>query len=397
MAIFHLSTKPISRSSGRSSTASAAYRAACKIEDSRTGLTHDYSKKKGVVFSQCLIIGGEYDEVEEIDRNDLWNIAEKSEKRKDARTAREIVVNLPHELSDQVRATIVYDFAVYLMQEYNVAIDYAIHRPDENGDNRNHHAHIMMTTRAATYENNEIRLGDKTRLELSNTKLNSLELPKTQTQIKQIRKMWADIVNVFSKAENHIDHRSFAERGIDRKPSVKVGWKMSGLERKGVKTKKGDINRLIDFDNRKIDKLSVNIKELKAELYEEVRKEITSKITYNLERKYILANEKLDDDNQHKLDNRQTELLRDFKKNNGLDKKFDGNIQTENWIDYRKRISEYVRDSNNLEHNKHIVDMLRNPQAEREQHKQEQDLVKSVVDVEPVQAVSKNNARSFRM
>ena len=56
MAMFHLSTKPISRKSGRSATASSAYRSGSKIEDKRTGLTHDYTKKQGVVKSECFLI-----------------------------------------------------------------------------------------------------------------------------------------------------------------------------------------------------------------------------------------------------------------------------------------------------------------------------------------------------
>ena len=108
MAIFHLSTKPIKRSSGRSATASAAYRAACEIEDKRTGVTHDYSKKSGVVNSEAFVVV--CGEKVAVDRAQLWNAAEFAEKRKDARTAREIVINLPHELSKELRQNLVEDF-----------------------------------------------------------------------------------------------------------------------------------------------------------------------------------------------------------------------------------------------------------------------------------------------
>lgn len=275
MAIFHLSTKPISRSSGRSSTASAAYRAACKIEDKRTGLTHDYSKKQGVVFSQC-IVADKYHEIIEFDRSELWNIAEKAEKRKDARTAREIIINLPHELNDEIRKTMVYDFALYLINEYDVAVDYSIHRPDLQGDQRNHHCHIMMTTRAATYENKGIQLSNKTRLELSNTKLNELNLPKSQTQIKDIRERWAFTANTYlkiAKSNERIDHRSFAERGIDKKPTIKLGWQASALERKNKKTRAGDVNRQVKLDNNRIEKLKNEIEELKVEQQKKVFKD----------------------------------------------------------------------------------------------------------------------------
>lgn len=268
MAIFHLSTKPISRSSGRSSTASAAYRAACKIEDKRTGLTHDYSKKSGVFFSECLILD-KYNDLVEIDRSQLWNTAEKAEKRKDGRTAREIVINLPHEVSDDLRKTMVYEFAQYLISELNVAVDYSIHRPDKEGDNRNHHCHIMMTTRTAKLDNDKIVLADKTRLELSNTKLDKLKLPKTQTQITDIREKWASVANTFLQVANvdeRIDHRSFAERCIEQKPTIKMGWRSMNAERKNHHTKKGDINRQIKSDNEQIDELKIEIAHLHKQL-----------------------------------------------------------------------------------------------------------------------------------
>lgn len=248
--MFHLSTKPIKRSSGRSATASAAYRAGCKIKDERTGLSHDYSKKKGIVKTDCFVFIG--DRKVTIKRSDLWNLAERSEKRKDGRTAREIIVSLPHELSAGSRQILVEKFTESISKKYGVAIDFAIHEPDEQGDQRNHHCHIMMTTRAVDLSRNVFELGKKTQLELSNTKLKELDLPKTQDQIKALRKEWADMVNsrlAADSIEKRIDHRSYEEQGILLKPTIKLGWKATELERLGVDTVKGDINRQIRSDN----------------------------------------------------------------------------------------------------------------------------------------------------
>ncbi len=248
--MFHLSTKPIKRSSGRSATASAAYRAGCKIKDERTGLSHDYSKKKGIVKTDCFVFIG--DRKVTIKRSDLWNLAERSEKRKDGRTAREIIVSLPHELSAGSRQILVEKFTESISKKYGVAIDFAIHEPDEQGDQRNHHCHIMMTTRAVDLSRNVFELGKKTQLELSNTKLKELDLPKTQDQIKALRKEWANMVNsrlAADSIEKRIDHRSYEEQGILLKPTIKLGWKATELERLGVDTVKGDINRQIRSDN----------------------------------------------------------------------------------------------------------------------------------------------------
>lgn len=250
MAIYHLTTKPISRSSGRSATASAAYRAGCEITDTRTGLTFDYSKKKGVLFSRAF--DKDYNE---IDRNELWNLAEQSENRKDSRTAREYIIAIPHELMTDKNKNggyLAVLFAKKLAEKYNIAVDVAIHAPDKNGDDKNYHAHIMTTTRKIVYSKHGLYLHNKADIELSNKKLKELDKPKSQDQIKQIRKLWADLANSHLSNDNQIDHRSFAEREIDIAPTVKLGWRASALERQGIKTDRGDINRQIKLDNEQI-------------------------------------------------------------------------------------------------------------------------------------------------
>ena len=246
MAIFHLSTNTISRKSGRTSVAAAAYRCGAILHDQRTGKTHDFTRKKGVVFSDCFMFNN--GEKIELDRVQLWNKAEQSEKRADARTAREIIVNLPHELDEQQRQNLVEEFSENLAKKYQIAIDYAIHLPNEKGDDRNHHAHILMTTRQAALAENGFYLGEKTSLELSNTKLQKLGLPRTQDQIKAIRESWAELTNLHLKnagIEETIDHRSYAEQGSDQMPTQKMGYGATQLERDGIKTEKGDYNRTI--------------------------------------------------------------------------------------------------------------------------------------------------------
>ena len=101
MAIFIASTKSISRSSGQSAVASASYRAGVELEDKRYGKTHDYSKKHGVMSADIILPSALADAKATVDRGDLWNKAEAAEKRKDACVAREWLVNLPYELSEQ--------------------------------------------------------------------------------------------------------------------------------------------------------------------------------------------------------------------------------------------------------------------------------------------------------
>ena len=145
MAIFHLSTKPVSRSAGRSAVAAAAYRTKDVLLDERQGLLHDYTKRSGVPFEKVVLPEGA-DEAHWT-RERLWNAAEFAEVRKDARTAREWEVALPEELSPDDRKALALGFARELAQRYGCAVDVGIHTPGDGGDRRNHHAHLLATTR----------------------------------------------------------------------------------------------------------------------------------------------------------------------------------------------------------------------------------------------------------
>ena len=102
MAIYHLSAKVISRGKGKSATAAAAYRAGEKITDSLTGLTFDYSQRKGVYATE--IIAPDHAPNWVNDRSQLWNKVELFETRRNSRLAREFDIALPVELRhDQKR------------------------------------------------------------------------------------------------------------------------------------------------------------------------------------------------------------------------------------------------------------------------------------------------------
>jgi len=146
VAIYHLSVKAISRSAGRSVVAAAAYRAGQELTDERQGLTHDYTRKQGV--EDAFIVAPDGADWAQ-DRNALWNAAEAAEKRKDAKTGREYELALPAELGAGERKELARDFARELVARYGVVADVAIHEPGREGDNRNHHAHILTTTRTA--------------------------------------------------------------------------------------------------------------------------------------------------------------------------------------------------------------------------------------------------------
>ena len=270
MAIYHMSVKPVQRSKGRSSTAAAAYRAACKIEDKRTGLEHDYIKKEGVKHTEIITPDG----VNIPTRSELWNAAEAAEKRKDGCTAREYEVNLPHELNEQQRTELAQDFCKQLAKMHGIAVDLCIHEPNAKeikagADPRNHHAHILTTTRKITNEG----LTDKADIEKSGR--------KRKDDLKATRQLFADTANKhLQKAglENRIDSRSLKDQGSSLQPTIKMGKVATQMEREPLNTKayqtprpkyqtrKGDINRAIRADNERIKTLESEISDMKYAL-----------------------------------------------------------------------------------------------------------------------------------
>lgn len=228
MAIMYCQTSLIARSKGRSATAASAYRAAEKIIDERTGVTHDYERKKGVLDKFIFNSGN-------LSRSELWNLAEQSEKRSDSRVAREWILALPHELKRDAHLRIIEQFSQTLIDQYQVAIDICVHAPGKGGDNRNLHAHLLMTTRPIQ-ENKEFgKL--KTTLEWSDAKLRKNGLPTGRQQINSIREKWASIVNSELEAaglEERISHLSLKNQGVEDKiPQIHVGPLNTQLARMG--------------------------------------------------------------------------------------------------------------------------------------------------------------------
>ena len=235
MAIYHCSTKMISRGVGRSAVAAAAYRAGEKLVNNRTGLTHDFTRKNGVVHSEIISNFNI-----EIDRNQLWNLAEQCENRKDSRTAREWVIALPDELNADQRKQLAKDFAISLANRYGVIADLAIHEPSKGGNDKNHHAHIMLTTRKAELDpENNLILTAKTNIELSNKKRKSLGLGTSQNEIKEIRKAWAELANsalAAAEQEQRIDHLSYKDRGLNYESTQHEGPAVTKLRKLNIDT-----------------------------------------------------------------------------------------------------------------------------------------------------------------
>jgi Ti-type conjugative transfer relaxase TraA len=208
MAIYHLSAQVISRGAGRSVVAAAAYRAADRLQDDRTGVAHDFTAKAGVVHAEVLLPDGA--PAAWSDRSMLWNTVEAGEKRRDAQLAREVEFALPRELSRAESIALAQDFVREQFVARGMVADLCVHTPLGEDGQPKPHAHVLLTMRQAGPEG----FGAKQR-EWNSTAL-----------LEGWRARWAELANARLASLGHdvrIDHRSLAAQDIPLEPQHKVG------------------------------------------------------------------------------------------------------------------------------------------------------------------------------
>lgn len=240
MAIAFARVSTISRGTGRSATAAAAYRSGVRIEDERTGEIFDYTRRTGVVHTE-IVTSADVPAWAQ-DRAALWNAAEQSEKRGNARLVREIILALPHELEAEQRTATAIDMARFIADRHGVAVDVSVHTPDREGSNQNHHAHLLVSTR---------------RLEQNGFTKKARELDDRQKgpqEIEAWRTQWEQIVNRSLERAGHderIDMRSYDRQGKDREGQRHLGPKATERERKtGEKSYAGQYNDAVRQRNQ---------------------------------------------------------------------------------------------------------------------------------------------------
>ncbi len=269
MAIYHLSTKIISRSKGKSSVASSAYRSGEKLYNKRDGLTHDYTKRKDVIYKEIFKPINAPNWV--LDRERLWNEVEQIEKSKNSQLAREIDIALPIELNEKERIELLRNYVIDNFSNQGMVADVVIHDKKDG----NPHSHIMLTMRPFE-ENGEWgakakkeyildKNGNKTYTKNGSVKSRKIETTnwnKKET-LEHWREQWAKYANKALEKANkkeRIDHRSYEDRGIEKVPTRHEGPIVRAMEKKGIKTEIGDINRKIKEENKKLEIIENQIK-----------------------------------------------------------------------------------------------------------------------------------------
>ena len=279
MAIYHCSLKIISRSKGKSAVAAAAYRAGEKITNEFDGEIHDYTRKGGVVHTEILL--PENAPAEYADRAVLWNAVEQIEKAKNAQLAREVELALPQELTREQGISLVREYVKEQFVNAGMCVDFAIH----DTDGGNPHAHVMLTMRpfeqggawGAKQKKEYILDRDGNKIyDPKKRQYKCKSIPATdwneQAKAEQWRAAWAEICNRALEQNGHaerIDHRSYVRQGIDQIPTVHLGVAASAMEKRGIRTERGNLNREIEVTNQRLRQLKARISKLQDWLKEE--------------------------------------------------------------------------------------------------------------------------------
>ena len=235
MAIFYMQISSLTRAAGRRATAAAAYRSGERIRDERTGELINFTRRRDILHSEVMLPsqleGASLDWARNRER--LWNTAEHAEKRHNARVAREFQVGLPVELDSMRRVELARTLAREVAERYKVAVDLSVHAPRADGDARNFHAHLLMTTREVT----PTGLGAKTGLDMHPLERRRHGLPDHRTEFINIRERWATLTNEALRQANidaRIDHRSLAAQGVDREPQPAIPLMHLKMEQRGL-------------------------------------------------------------------------------------------------------------------------------------------------------------------
>lgn len=271
MAIYHLCIKIISRGKGKSAVAASAYRSGEKIKNEYDGIVHDFTRKGGIAHTEILLPQNAPQEFS--DRGTLWNSVEKIEKSKNSQLAREIEIALPKELNREKQINLVREYVKENFVKVGMCADISLH--DKNDGNP--HAHILLTMRPLNKDKTwganskkEYILdenGEKVKLKNGNYKTRKIDTVdwNEQEKAEQWRKAWADITNKYleeNSIKEKVDHRSYQRQGIEQIPTIHLGVSATQMEKKGIVTDRGNINREIKHQNKILKEIARRIKAL---------------------------------------------------------------------------------------------------------------------------------------
>ena len=235
-------------------------------------MIHDYTRKRGIVHSEILLPSNAPPDFQ--DRGTLWNSVEQIERACNSHLARELEVALPIELSREEQVRIVRAYCSSQFVSRGMCADFNIH---DTGSG-NPHAHILLTMRPMDERGKWLpksrkeyvldENGERIRLSSGRYKTRKVDLVdwNNRENAEVWRRAWADLANEYLEKNNRperIDHRSYERQGIDQIPTVHIGVAASQMEKKGIATERGELNRSIKAANRLLRDIKAQIGKLK--------------------------------------------------------------------------------------------------------------------------------------
>ena len=270
----------VQRSKGQSAVEQSAYINRTSLYSDYYGMTYNRTAKEDLVGAGVLL--PEHAPPEFADRAVLWNSVEKNEKAKNAQLARSLKYSLPNEWDEATARQVMERFIKEQFVNKGMCADYGIHRSYNDKGQPNLHIHILLTLRPL---NEDGTWGAKSRKEYvldadgnripnasgkgyKSRKVNVIDWNE-KGKAKEWRNAIAEIINATNEKAGiaeRVDPRSYKDRGIPLIPTIHLGERASALERKGIRTERGNINRAIEKYNAMIMKIYGFISELKEEL-----------------------------------------------------------------------------------------------------------------------------------
>lgn len=236
-AAYRSGTKLKARQGGSSAVAAAAYRSGETLSDDQKQKTYDYTRKEDIVHTEIMLPQNAPSWAQALSRERLWNLVEATEKRKDGQLARDVIASLPRELNREQQIALVREFVREQFTHQGMIADVAIHDKQATDGYSQPHVHIMLTLRDLGSKG----FGKKNR---------SWNDPKLVTQW---RNAWEECTNRHLAAAGRperVSLKSNKERGINRTPQEYMGPVATKLEKRGIRTEKGERNRRIRRNNQ---------------------------------------------------------------------------------------------------------------------------------------------------
>ena len=270
----HFDISIVQRSKGKSAVAGAAYQSGEKLFSEYDQTYKDYRNKHGIVYTEILLPPNAPPEY--ADRATLWNAVEEVEKQWNSQLARRFILALPREVPTEMYPQMMQEYCREHFVSKGMCCDFAIHDPDPPGHNP--HCHIMLTMRAIdengkwlpksrkVYDLDEN--GERIRLPSGNWKSHKEDTVdwNEQYHAEEWRHGWEIVQNKYLElagSPERVDMRSYERQGLDKIPTVHMGVAVCTLERKGIETNIGNLNRDIKAANRMMNAIRSTIRNLR--------------------------------------------------------------------------------------------------------------------------------------